>query len=299
MLSTRSPTFKQAHVNSRDLPRLGDIAVIRLQGADAETFAQSQFMNDVAALAVGQWQWNGWLSAKGRVQALFVLARPAPGDLFALLFDQPAGPFVDGLRRFVLRRKVAIAEDGAHGVFAAWPATASPPPRDALLAATDGADAVGLDLSAAGVSRQCWVAPLEGAVVDRAATARWRDDDLRHGLPRFDAGREHGWTPHMLSLDRLKAFSVRKGCYPGQEIVARTHFLGQAKRQAWWLEGRGLADGAAVLDAEGRSLGEVVGATSDGLGALAVAALAGPGGVRCGVGEATAAAPGPGLARPD
>jgi hypothetical protein len=103
----------------------------------------------------------------------------------------------------------------------------------------------------------------------------------------------------MLSLDRLKAFSVRKGCYPGQEIVARTHFIGQSKRQLWWVEGDGFVPGAALADTEGRAVGDVVAVDADGRGALAVAALAqaGP------VGEADASwrasPPLTGLVRPN
>jgi hypothetical protein len=287
-------------VNSRDLPLLGDIAVIRLHGPDAEAFAQSQLMNDVLALEPGRWQWNGWLSAKGRVQALFALARVTPGDLLALLLDQPADAFKASLERFVLRRKVTISEETGLGAFAEWVAsTPEGQGRDALLRAEGTPDAIGFDLSAEGGPRRCWIAPRGDAQIDPEATRRWRDDDLRHGLPRAAPEREHGWTPHMLSLDRLKAFSVRKGCYPGQEIVARTHFLGQAKRQAWWIEGQGLAAGQAVLDPDGRSIGEVIDATTDGRGALAVAALATPGSVRSGAGEATARAALAGLARPD
>ena len=53
---------------------------------------------------------------------------------------------------------------------------------------------------------------------------------MRHGLPRLPASQREQWTPQQLALDRLAAYSVKKGCYPGQEIVARTHFLGKAKR---------------------------------------------------------------------
>src|SRR5690606_33602869 len=69
-----------------------------------------------------------------------------------------------------------------------------------------------------------------GAGGDPALAARWRQQDLAHGLPRLEAAQAGQWTPQQLSLERLRAYSVHKGCYPGQEIVARTHFLGQAKR---------------------------------------------------------------------
>ena len=65
---------------------------------------------------------------------------------------------------------------------------------------------------------------------DNAARAAIGDADIEHGLPRLSETQSELWTPQMLSLERLGAFSLKKGCYPGQEIVARTHYLGQAKR---------------------------------------------------------------------
>lgn len=296
MLSTRPPSYKQAAVNSFDFPRLADVSIIRMEGPDAEAFAQSQFMGDVAALEPGQWHWSGWLSAKGRVQALFALLRRGPGDLMLVLLDYPPETFCEGLQRFVFRSKVRLRVADDLAAFAEWGGAIATEGSDRCLVTSDGR--IGLDLSTATVSRRCWIAAHAERPADAAATQKWRDADLRHGLPRWSAGREHSWTPHMLSLDRLKAFSVRKGCYPGQEIVARTHFLGQSRRQAWWLQGEGLSAGQSLTDDAGRALGEVIDATGDGLGALAVAAISEGQAVNCGEAAVTARPPEPGLARP-
>jgi folate-binding protein YgfZ len=262
-------------VENQESPLIADIAIIRLTGPDAEKFAQSQFMGDVNALAPGQWQWSGWLSAKGRVQALFALLRVAQGELLLLLLDVPAQPFVDALQRFVFRSKVFIALDTSWAVAADWtPFASAHPSRDRVLEGREGA--LGLDVGTEASARRAWLVPI-GGTPSPEASRRWREFDLRHGLPRWSASREHSWTPHMLSLDRLRAFSVKKGCYPGQEIVARTHFLGQTKRQAWWVEGESLASGDTVSDVQGRVLGEVIESTADGRGALAV--LAAPPGI--------------------
>jgi hypothetical protein len=297
MLSTRSPTFKHGTVKFPENTRLGDVSLLSLRGPDAEAFAQSQLMNDVLALPVGHWHWNGWLTAKGRVIALAALARVAPGDLLLLVLDEPAALLRDGLQRFVFRSKVTLSVRDDLGAFAAWsPASATDPSRHRLHAEPDGS--LELDFGTDASPRRLCIAVHGEHPVDTLATQRWRDDDLRHGLPRWRAGREDGWTPHMLSLDRLNAFSVRKGCYPGQEIVARTHFLGQSKRQTWWIEGRGLRAGQAIRDPDGRPVGEILEATGDGHGALAVAALGQAGSVQCGDAAAIASPPLTGLARP-
>ena len=89
-------------------------------------------------------------------------------------------------------------------------------------------------------------------------------------LPREGPRHSEARTPQMLSLDRLGAYSLRKGCYPGQEIVARTHYLGQAKRELLRISGEGLAEGQA-LAADGTPAGTLVCARGDGREALAVA----------------------------
>ena len=279
-----------------DVSPISDIALVRIRGRDAEAFAQSQFMNDVLALPEGRWHWNGWLTAKGRVRALFALARVAPGELLLVLLDRDPGTFAEALGRFLFRSKATIHVEEQLSAFGEWRVPdGHVGPRDVLL--RDG-DRIGFDLSASDTGRILWAASGTDGTADPVATARWRDADLRHGLPRCRSGHELDWTPHMLSLDRLNAFSVKKGCYPGQEIVARTHFLGHSKRQAWWLEGHGLAPGLPVFDGEGRPLGDIVNVTADGTGALAILALAAPSSVKSGDAAAWARPPAVGLARP-
>src|SRR5690606_27985983 len=99
----------------------------------------------------------------------------------------------------------------------------------AALAGTIDPLALQLDLGGAGGARTLAVGTV-AAPEDPAAAARWNALDLAHGLPRLQPDQAEQWTPQQLSLDHLRAYSVKKGCYPGQEIVARTHFLGQAKR---------------------------------------------------------------------
>lgn len=203
--------------------------VIALCGRDAVAFAQAQFMNDAVALEAGHWQWNGWLTAKGRVIALFALAKLDGETLWLVVPDADAFAVAEQLRRFVFRRKltVEVREDLAvSGAFEA-PAKAA---GARLAMAGDGS--VALDMGGEGARRTLWIRPrgTGTASAEPAHVARWAAADLLHGLPRLPASQAEHWTPQQLSLDRLAAYSVKKGCYPGQEIVARTHFLGQAKR---------------------------------------------------------------------
>ena len=96
------------------------------------------------------------------------------------------------------------------------------------------------------------------AVDDDAARERWDAFDLAHGLPRLPESQAGQWTPQQLSLERLRAFSVSKGCYPGQEIVARTHFLGQAKRGLGLFESATPLPAATEVTDDGRGIGTII-----------------------------------------
>ena len=128
-----------------------------------------------------------------------------------------------------------------------------------------------------------------GAPVGDGDQMLWRQADLIAGLPRLDASQHDSWTAQQLGLDRLAAYSVRKGCYPGQEIVARTHFLGQVKRGIALFEAASPpAIGAEVRDGE-RGIGTIasvagrlalavlpIGQPADGLSSDGAALLARP-----------------------
>ncbi len=184
-------------------------------------------MGDVDALQPGHWQWNGWLTPKGRVIALFALLRHDADSLHLLLADAEPEGFVAALSRYVFRSKLRIAHETGLSVSGRF----GPAEVAAGSAFAGAASPVDLQLDFGGAGGPRTLAVTTGAAPDDpGAAARWRACDLAHGLPRLDAEQAGQWTPQQLSLDRLRAYSVKKGCYPGQEIVARTHFLGQAKR---------------------------------------------------------------------
>ncbi len=205
---------------------LPDHRVVSLTGRDATAFAQAQFMNDVAALTIGHWQWNGWLTPKGRVIALFALLKVNVETLLLVVHDVDTSELTAQLQRYRFRSKVdiAMASDlSISGLFSA--------PPTASLSALAGNQAQGIELDMGGVGGARTLRIATGAhAADEHHVIRWAAFDIEHGLPRLDASQTGQWTPQQLSLDRLKAYSVKKGCYPGQEIVARTHLLGQAKR---------------------------------------------------------------------
>ena len=102
------------------------------------------------------------------------------------------------------------------------------------------------------------LSPQAGDDAPPSGSEAWWALDAAHGWPALPGVELSAWTPQQLSLQRLHAFSVKKGCYPGQEIVARTHFLGRAKRGlASFASARAVA-GDAVVDETGREVGTVI-----------------------------------------
>lgn len=247
---------------------LPDHALIALEGPDATAFAQAQFANDVVALAPGYWQWNAWLTPKGRVIALFALLKLEHDRILLLSPDADASGLASQLQRFVFRRKLKIATRDdlqAAGAFQ-QPVSA----RNARI--DENGDFIEIDCGDGTESRALRIAPVREWPEHADAQARWKAFDLRHGVPRLPAEQREQWTPQQLSLDRLQAFSVKKGCYPGQEIVARTHFLGKAKRGLVLFEAESpVTPGTEVSDAL-RAIGNTVSA-SDGERPLALAVL--------------------------
>ena len=244
---------------------LPDHRVLALSGRDATAFAHAQFMNDVAGLPVGNWQWNGWLTPKGRLVALFALLKRDEQALWLLLPDVDPAELANALQRFVFRSKV-ILESRADLVVSG---RFSRPVRALLTQTAEVDGGVELDMGAEGGPHCLWIGSNANYAGD--GTERWAAFDIEHGLPRLPPSQAGQWTPQQLSLDRLRAYSVKKGCYPGQEIVARTHFLGQAKRGLALFEADSAVNvGSEVLDGE-RVLGPVVSAS--GRRALAVLPL--------------------------
>jgi folate-binding protein YgfZ len=245
--------------------------VVALEGPDAAKFAQAQCMNDVATLPAGHWQWSGWLTPRGRVIALFALLKFDDARLWMVCPDADAEDLAARLGRFVFRSRLTIRARGDLAVAGAFRAPSRA--RNAAFAGDPDAG-VELDLGAAGGAR-CLRIGHDAAPADAVALARWRRRDLEHGLPRLAPAQQEQWTPQMLSLDRLRAYSVKKGCYPGQEIVARTHFLGQAKRGLALLAADAPLEAGMGVQADGAPVGELAcaAASEDGWCALAVASL--------------------------
>ena len=225
-----------------------DHTIIIFAGSDALTFLQSQLTNDVAALAIGGWQWQGYCSAKGRLQATFTLARMADDAFAAVIHNSVAATLAKRLTMFRLRAKLVIE------LSASLVATLhlTQPERAQTPLAT-------IDL---GHGRWITIAPPNPAATadaDHSFMQRWNLLGVEATQPEITAATAEMFVPQMINWDHVQpggGVSFSKGCYPGQEVVARAHYRGAVKRQ---LELQRLpastaaANGAEVVLSDGRS----------------------------------------------
>jgi folate-binding protein YgfZ len=229
-----------------------DLGVLLFEGADSAAFLQGQVSSDVAALAQGQSQRSSYNSPKGRMLANLRLWHDpdsASRNVYGMLL---AADLADALAKrfamFVLRAKVGIAHaTGAHALLgiagqhakqAVAAAFHAGPAADEVMTVADGtARLLGLP-----DGRYVLVAMAEAEKVlrgDLGARAvpgdaeLWRWLSIRAGVPLVTAATSDRFVPQMLNWDTLGGVSFQKGCYPGQEIVARTRYLGRLKERLY------------------------------------------------------------------
>ena len=221
------------------IARLDHLGVIRASGADAASFLQGQLTNDVLALDATTARLAGWCSPKGRLLASFVVWREAAsGDLLLACARDLLPATLKRLSMFVLRAKCRLVDATAElvlqgavgGAAAAAVGDAAPWTR----ADRDGRTAIRLPdgdgVPRALVATPAGVAPLEGGALDLDA---WRRLEVASGVVAIEAATADRFVPQMVNHELLGGVDFRKGCFPGQEVVARSQYRGTTKRRTF------------------------------------------------------------------
>jgi folate-binding protein YgfZ len=213
---------------------LTHLGMLRFSGADALSFLQGQVSNDTRRLAAGNPLLAAYSSPQGRVLALIYLV-PHSSGVIAILPRELKQPTLERMRKFILRSKVRIEDADESlalaGVFGALPPGAGYTEEDGVGFAPVAHD---------GNRHWLLAAPARLAQgsgeADPHAEQAWRLADIRAGLPQIYAATSEAFVAQMLNLDLLDAISFTKGCYTGQEIIARTQHLGRIKRRLFRLQ---------------------------------------------------------------
>lgn len=207
--------------------RLSRYGLLSVTGDDAREFLHAQLTKDIRALAPDRAALAGWCSAKGRLLATFLVIPSAQGFLLQVARDL-AAPVAKRLSMFVLRAKVKIGDESErfaqHGL---WSTDA-----DAESAAPEVSWSGEVATVRVGERRYLQLGPAAQMAAEASAPEEeWTLQEIRAGRPLITAATQDQFVPQMVNLEKLGAIDWQKGCYPGQEIVARAQYRGQVKRR--------------------------------------------------------------------
>lgn len=257
---------------------LSDLMVLKVSGDDALSFLQGQLTNSLEALDDGMAQRTGLCSPKGRLLADFIAARIGP-EYFLLLSSAIAESVHKRLAMFVLRAKVGIENvtqaappigmlSQLNEVPGGWPGQ--------MVVRQDDQSRLLIGLESVAIAGQSQarvivLSPSQTLADDLqnyrtqgyslAPTAWWHATEALAGTPRIGSATSDAFVPQMINFELIGGVSFQKGCFPGQEVVARMQYLGKLKRrlQAGWVSAAANGiPGSEVLDSSGSAVGTIV-----------------------------------------
>ena len=236
--------------------RLADWGAIRAKGDDAAAFLNGQLTQDTVKMDIGQARLAGYCSPKGRLLASFVMWRTAADEILLACSADLLAPTLKRLSMFVLRAKCKLSD--ASGEIALWgvalpgllhDSAEHPVPAEPYATSpVAGGTAIRL-ADAAGATRVLWAAPAD-ATPPWATTSSpdvWNWLEVQSAVPRIVASTVEAFVPQMVNLELVGGVNFQKGCYPGQEIVARSQYRGTLKRRMVLAEGASAAAAGAEV----------------------------------------------------
>lgn len=208
------------------LPHLG---IIRAAGADAASFLHNQLTNDVLLMKDGQCRLAAFCNAKGRMQASFVVFKRSAEEVLLICRKDLMATTIKRLSMFVMRAKAKLSDatDEFHLLGLAGDVVHAPGDADVLNL-----------YPALGQPRALWVASKDVAHPQGPTISAdlWQVGEVMSGIAWVELATFEAFVPQMLNYESVEGVDFKKGCYPGQEIVARSQFRGTLKRRAFIVE---------------------------------------------------------------
>ncbi len=218
---------------------LAHLGVIRAEGHDASSFLHGQLTQDILQLKSSEVRLAAYCSAQGRMLASFYVLRRSESDVVLICNNDILAATLKNLSRFVLRAKVKLTDASAdHAIFGLAGAALEAIVGNAHnpWSRRDEGDASVIHLYPAdGVVRALWLAPAQSdAPTGQILSLQdWLWSDVRSGIAMITAPVTQAFVPQMLNYESVGGVNFKKGCYPGQEVVARSQFRGTLKRRAF------------------------------------------------------------------
>lgn len=196
---------------------LPNLTVVRFSGADAGDFLHNQLSADVLALSGEQSTFACYCEPKGRVLALMLIGR-SKDDYMVIMSSSLAAAVTTRLKIYVMRSKVSIEVLDEFAIAGVHAHGDSPTGQTASIAIPGSSNSFVITTA------------VNGLVTTADQIDRWRLSELRAGICWLCPETSGQFLPQWLGFEQLGAVNYHKGCYPGQEIIARTHYLGKIKR---------------------------------------------------------------------
>jgi folate-binding protein YgfZ len=283
-----------------DLPHLG---VIRVEGEDAVKFLQGQLTQDVALMGSCEAHLAAFCNAKGRMQASFVVFRRGDQEILMVCSRDLLAQTLRRLSMFVLRAKVRLTDASTgfslFGLIGSAIETIAVGTRPVWAKLDFDAENLVFLYPGAGQARALWCAPAGTPAPQgsRLAPELWDWLEVQSGIAMITLPIFEAFVPQMLNYESVGGVNFKKGCYPGQEVVARSQFRGTLKRRAYVAHCEGKASiGDEIFHARDpeQPCGMVAASAPDPAGGFAViasmqtsaAADAEPGSLKLGTGSA-------------
>lgn len=225
--------------------RLDHLGVLRARGADAAKFLHGQLTQDFALLGPQEARLAALCNAKGRMLASFIGIKPTPDEVLLIMPSELLPSTLKRLSMFVLRAQVrlddASADWAVYGLIGQATSQAdlsfADPSQPWHCASSESAHLISI-YPAAGQARALWLqAPSAPAPAGNpAAPGLWAWSEVASGVATITSAISEAFVPQMLNYESVGGVSFKKGCYPGQEVVARSQFRGTLKRRTFWVQ---------------------------------------------------------------
>jgi tRNA-modifying protein YgfZ len=240
----------------------GELAVIRARGSDAGSFLQGQLTQDVLLMKPDEARLTAWCSAKGRMLASFIVVKLSSEEFLLILSRDLLATTLKRMKMFVLRAKCELTDVSGEVCVEGLVGAAT---HNAMNKIAPRADSMPVNrLNDSEMMVYLPAGKMAGTQVPRALKIRMAapqgDVDMQHlatwnaleissGIARLTAAVSEAFVPQMLNYESVGGVNFKKGCYPGQEVVARSQFRGTLKRRAYIVTGiEPLQAGQEVFD---------------------------------------------------